>query len=140
MKTTTLILTVILTVILSVIALASACGGSSASVTSDANSPTSVSKRFVEAARKKDVSTFKSLLAKKSLDTMEKDAKEAGTSADAMIKEFLAQDLFSGQGELEFRNEAVNGDRATVEFKDTSGKWNKNDLVKENGAWKVSLD
>jgi hypothetical protein len=132
--------TVILTVVLAIIMLASACGGSSTSTTSDSNSPTSVSKRFVEAARKKDISTFKSLLSKKSLDTMEKDAKEAGTSADAMIKEFLAQDLFSGQGDLEFRNEEINGDRATVEFKDTSGKWNKNDLVRENGAWKVSLD
>ena len=136
MKTTT----VILTVILAIVALASACGQSSATAINDPNSPTSVSKKFVEAARKKDVSTFKSLLAKKSLDTMEKDAKEAGTSADAMIKEFLAQDLFAGQGELEFRNEEISGDRATVEFKDTSGKWNKNDLVKENGAWKVSLD
>lgn len=136
MKTTT----VILTVILAIIAFASACGGDSTSATNDPNSPTSVSKRFVEAARKKDVTTFKSLLSKKALDTMENDAKEAGTSADAMIKEFLAQDLFKGQGELEFRNEQISSDRATVEFKDTSGKWNKNDLVKENGAWKVTLD
>jgi hypothetical protein len=134
------ITTVILTLILAIIALASGCGGNSATATSDANSPTSVSKRFVEAARKKDVSTFKSLLSKKALNTMETDAKEAGTSADAMIKEFLAQDLFSGQGELEFRNEEISGDTATVEFKDTSGKWNKNTLVKENGAWRVSLD
>lgn len=136
MKTTT----VILTLILAIIVLASACGGSSTTATNDPNSPTSVSKRFVEAARKKDVSTFKNLLSKKALTTMETDAKEAGTNADAMIKEFLAQDLFKGQGEMEFRNEEISGDAATVEFKDTSGKWNKNTLVKENGAWKVSLD
>lgn len=136
MKTTT----VILTVIFAIVALASACGADSTSTSGDTNSPTSVSRRFVEAARKKDVSSFKSLLSKKSLDTMEKDAKEAGSSADAMIKEFLSQDLFKGQGELEFRDEQVSGDRATVEFKDTDGKWNKNDLVKENGSWKVSLD
>ena len=71
---------------------------------------------------------------------MEKDAKESSTSADAMINEFFKQDMFRGQGELEFRNEQINGERATVELKDTKGEWSKNDLVKENGAWKVSLN
>lgn len=120
-------------------AVSIACDGA-ASVSSDPNSPTNVSKRFVEAAKKKDVATFKSLLTKKSVAAMDKDAKEVNSTTDAMLAQLLAQDLFKTAGEPEFRNEKITGDKATVEFKDTAGKWNENELLKEDGAWKVSLE
>ena len=120
-------------------AVSIACDGA-ASVSSDPNSPTNVSKRFVEAAKKKDVATFKSLLTKKSVAAMDKDAKEVNSTTDAMLAQLLAQDLFKTAGEPEFRNEKITGDKSTVEFKDTAGKWNENELLKEDGAWKVSLE
>lgn len=116
-----------------------ACGSSSNS--NDPNSPSGVSKRFVEAAQKKDVQTFKSLLSRKSLAGIDKDAKEAGLPTDKMIATLLEQDLFpKGAGDIETRNEKISGDKATVEIKGSNGKWSENDLIKEDGSWKVSLE
>lgn len=114
--------------------LAAACG-------SDSNSPSAVTKRFVEAMRQKDVQTFKSLLSKKSITTIEKDAKEVGISTDEMLAKTLEQDLVpAGTSSLETRNEKISGDTATVEFKKGDGKWSQNELVREDGNWKVTLE
>src|SRR5215213_10672465 len=118
--------------------LAIACGSGT---NNDPNSPSRVSKRFVEAARQKDAKTFKSLLSKKSVASIEKDAKEAGLTADQMIARVLEQDLFpKGSSAFETRNEKITGDTATVEFKGGDGKWLQNDLVREDASWKVTLE
>lgn len=125
---------------LALVAFAAACGGSSAA-SNDPNSPSNVSKRFVAAAQSKDVKTFKSMLAKKSVASMEKDAKEANLPLDTMIASLLAQDLFpKGAGEIETRNEEINGDKATVEIKGANDKWSQNELVREDGNWKITLE
>lgn len=116
-----------------------ACGASANS--NDPNSPTAITKRFVAATQSKDVAAFKSVISKKSLATIEKDSKEAGMTSDQMIARVLGQNLYpKGTGELETRNEAISGDTATVEFKDGSGKWQQNELVREDGNWRVNLD
>lgn len=124
------------TLTLALIALmVAACGAAD----SGPDSPSGVSKRFIEAARSKDAKTFKSLLSKKSLESIEKDAKEASMSADEMITKVLGEDLFKVTGKIETRNEKITGDKATVEIKDDKGKWSENELVKEDGNWKVSI-
>ena len=128
--------TAVATLTFALIAFVAACGATSSS----ANSPSGVSKRFIEAARAKDTKSFKALLSKKSLESIEKDAKEANMSPDEMITKVLGQDLFKGGGEIEVRNEKINGDKATVEIKDEQGKWSENELVKEDGNSKVSRD
>lgn len=128
-----------LTLTLALVAFAAACGNSAAS--NDPNSPSGVSKRFVAAAQAKDAKTFKSLLSRKSIASMEKDAKEANLPLDQMLASLLNQDLFpKGAGEPELRNEKISGDTATVEIKGSNGKWSQNELVKEDGNWKVSLE
>lgn len=128
-----------LTLTLALVAFAAACGSSSAS--DDPNSPSGVSKRFVAAAQAKDVKTFKSLLSRKSIASMEKDAKDANTPLDQMIASLLNQDLFpKGAGEVETRNEKISGETATVEIKGSNDKWSQNELVKEDGNWKISLE
>ena len=115
-----------------------ACGGSSSN---DPNSPSGVTRRFVEAARQKDAKTFKSLLSKKSVASVEKDAKEVGISTDQMLAKTLEQNLFpAGSSALETRNERISGDTATVEFKGGDGKWLQNELIREDGSWKVTLE
>lgn len=115
-----------------------ACGGSSSN---DPNSPSGVTKRFVEAARQKDANTFKSLLSKKSVASVEKDAKEVGISTEQMLAKTLEQNLFpAGSSALETRNEQISGNTATVEFKAGDGKWLQNELVREDGSWKVALE
>lgn len=114
-----------------------ACGSGGA----DPNSPSAVTKRFVEAMRQKDVKTFKSLLSRKSMATIEKDAKEIGISTDEMLAKTLEQDLVpAGSSALETRSEKISGDTATVEFRKGDGKWSQNDLVREDGNWKVTLE
>ncbi len=127
--------TAVTTLTFALIAFVAACGAAGSS----ASSPSGVSKRFIEAARAKDTKSFKALLSKKSLESIEKDAKEASMSPDEMITKMLAQDLFKGAGEIEVRNEKITGDKATVEIKDNEGKWSENELVKEDGDWKVSI-
>jgi hypothetical protein len=115
-----------------------ACGSTSSN---DPNSPSGVTRRFVESARQKDAKTFKSLLSKKSVASVEKDAKEVGISTDQMLAKTLEQNLFpAGSSALETRNEQISGDTATVEFKGGDGKWLQNDLVREDGNWKVTLE
>ncbi len=127
-----------LIIMLAVISLLAAACGSAAN---DPNSPSAVTKRFVEAMRQKDVKTFKSLLSKKSIATIEKDAKEVGVSTDEMLAKTLEQDLIpTGPNALETRNEKISGDTATVEFKQGNGKWSQNELVREDGNWKVTLE
>lgn len=129
-----------LTLTLALVVTATACGGDSAT-NNDPNSPSGVSKRFVVAARAKDVKTFKSLLSRKSIASMEKDAAEAKMPLDQVIETLLNQDLFpKGAGELETRNEKISGEAATVEIKGSDGKWSQNELVKEDGSWKISLE
>ncbi len=126
-----------LVIALALVSVVAACGTTEISP----DSPSGVSVRFVEAARSKDVKTFKSLLSKKSLQTMDKDSKEAGMATDAMIATMLEQDLFpKGAGSVETRNEKITGERATVEIKGESDKWSENELVKEDGGWKVTLE
>jgi len=38
------------------------------------------------------------------------------------------------------RNEKINGDKATLEYLDEKGKWETMDFVKEDGAWKLTID
>lgn len=117
--------------------LAAACG----SAASGPNSPGAVTKRFVEAARQKDVKAFKSLLARKSIATLEKDAREVGIPLDEMLAKTLEQDLVpAGPNALETRNEKISGDTATVEFKQGNGRWSQNELVREDGNCKVTLE
>lgn len=125
---------------LAMVIAATACDSGSSSASNDPNSPSGVSKRLVEAAQKKDVQTFKSLLSKGTIAGLNKDAKEAGLPVDNMLSQLLAQDLFpKGAGAIETRNESINGDKATVEIKGVNDKWSQNELVKEDGSWKVTL-
>jgi hypothetical protein len=40
---------------------------------------------------------------------------------------------------LETRDEKINGEQATVEYKNVQGTWKTANFIKENGAWKIKL-
>jgi Domain of unknown function (DUF4878) len=129
----------ILIMFVATVALSAAC---SIETSSAANSPTSVTKRFVKAAQTRNVAEYKATLSKKTLETMDKDAKELGSTTDQMLALVLKEDTFgkASGGEIETRSEKISGDKATVQFKDGNGKWLENDLVKEDGGWKVAIE
>jgi Domain of unknown function (DUF4878) len=109
------------------------------------SSPTNAANAFLDAMKKGDETAFKSMLSKNDLAIMEageKMAKELGVG-DATTKKLKDEFIQKAKNATyAIKNEKVDGDKATVdvEVKDEEGTHNQQfNLVKENGAWKVSL-
>jgi hypothetical protein len=109
------------------------------------SSPTNATSAFLDAMKKGDEAAFKSMLAKNDLAIMEageKLAKEIGIG-EATTKNFKDEFILKAKNASYIvKNEKVDGDKATVdvEVKDEEGTHNQQfNLVKENGAWKLSL-
>ncbi len=78
---------------------------------------------------------MKLLLSEGSLKMVEQEAKAQGATRDEVVKR---ETLFhEAQSTVEFRNEKIDGDKATIEMKDSMGMWNTVFFVKENGVWKI---
>ncbi len=102
-------------------------------------SPTEAFKTYIMATVNKDVDTLRKSLSKGSLELVEKSAKEQGKTVD----EILTGGAVDNESKKvpEVKNEKINGDSATVDFKDASmPDFLTMPLVKENGTWKVALD
>jgi hypothetical protein len=111
---------------------AGSCGGKKAST------PTELFKNFYTAAKSKDVDGLKSMISKASLAYAESEAKKKGQSVD----EFLAeQGRYFPPNMPEIRDEKIEGDKATLEFKrEGAANWSTARFVKEDGEWKVSFN
>ncbi len=108
------------------------CGGKKAST------PTELFKNFYTAARSKDVAGLKGMMSKEALADTEREAKKRGQSLD---------DFLAGQGQYfppnmpEIRNEKVEGDKASLEFRrEGAANWSTAWFVKEDGEWKVNFN
>ncbi len=78
---------------------------------------------------------MKLLLSDASIKMAEQEAKAQNVTLDEIIKR---ETLFSEtQRSVEFRNEKVDGDRATIEMKDSFDTWITVPFVREEGVWKV---
>jgi len=119
--------------IAALLALAPAsCGGKKAST------PTELFKSFYTAAKNKDVDGLKSMMSRAALADWEREAKRRGQSLDDFL---VIQGQFFPPNMPEIRNEKVEGDRATLEFKrEGAANWSTVRFVKEDGEWKVSFD
>ena len=107
-----------------------ACAGNSKPAT-----PLETLKTYTLAIKKKDTTTMKQLLSEGSLKMVEQEAKAQGVTPDEAVKR---DTLFhEGQSTVEFRNEKIDGDKATIEMKDSIGVWNTVYFVKEDDIWKI---
>jgi hypothetical protein len=89
-----------------------------------------MSKKDIEGARKMATADSKSMF-----DLMEMGMKMADSAADDQVKEKF------DKSKMEFGEPKIEGDRATVNVKETkSGESMNFVLKKESGAWKVALD
>lgn len=112
---------------------------------SDTSSPTNAINAFLGAMKKGDQTAFKSMLTKKDVEVMEvaeKIAKSMGIS-DETTKQLKNEYILKAKSATyTIKSEKIEGDKATVdvEIKDAD-KTNTQqfNLVKENGAWKISL-
>lgn len=69
----------------------------------------------------------------------------AQSEADAQkipLDEVIQKETLFGENQttLEFRNEKIEGDEATIEVKNSYGIWDAVPFVREGGAWKIAKE
>ena len=99
------------------------------------STPLETLKTYTQAIKKKDTTTMKLLLSDASIKMAEQEAKAQNVPLDEIVKrETLFNDT---QKSVEFRNEKIDGERATIEMKDSLSSWNTVPFVREEGIWKI---
>lgn len=107
-----------------------ACGG-----TQEPSTPVETLKAYTKAIKKKDPTTMKLLLSQDSMKMHREEAQAQNVSLDEIV---LRETLFSpDQNTLKFRNEKIEGDRATVEVENSYGAFETVQFVKEGDVWKI---
>lgn len=100
--------------------------------------PLDTLKAYTQAVKRQDTATMKSLLSKGSLKMAADEAKSQNAATDDVIKR---ETLFSPeQRALEYRNEKIDGEAATIEVKNTFGTFERIPFIKENGTWKIAKE
>lgn len=97
--------------------------------------PLETLKAYTTAIKKKDLTKMKLLLSNGSIKMAEQEAKAQNITVDDVVKR---ETLFSeNQSTVEFRNEKIEGDKASIEMKDSFNTWNTVPFVREEGIWKI---
>jgi Na+-translocating ferredoxin:NAD+ oxidoreductase RnfG subunit len=99
------------------------------------STPLETLKAYTQAIKKKDTTTMKLLLSDASIKMSEQEAKSQNVALDEIVKR---ETLFSeNQKTVEFRNEKIDGEKATIEMKNSFDSWNTVPFVREDGVWKI---
>ena len=110
--------------------LIAACSGESRPDT-----PIETFKSYITAVKEKDTTRMKLLLSSESIKMHEQEAKAQNVTLDDIVKR---ETLFTeGQKVVEFRNEKVDGEKATLEVKNSYGTWETIPFVRENSEWRI---
>ncbi|HEX8286669.1 MAG TPA: DUF2950 family protein [Pyrinomonadaceae bacterium] len=106
------------------------CGGEPKPTT-----PLETFKAYTKAIKQKDTATMMKLLSDASIKMHQSEAKAQNLNIDDVVKR---QTLFNeNQTSVELRNEKIEGDRATLEVKNSYGAWETVPFVREEGIWKI---
>lgn len=109
---------------------AAACGGDS-----EPASPLKTLQTYLKALKAKDTTTMKLLLTAESLKMLEQEARSQGSTVDDVVKR---ETLFSeSQKTVEFRNQKIEGNKATIEVKNSFGQWDTVPFLFEDEQWKI---
>lgn len=101
-------------------------------------SPRETLRLYTLAIKKKDTAGMKALLSKGSIKMAEDQAKAQNSPVDEIIQN---ETLFSpDQRALEYRNEKIEGDTATIEVKNSYGSFDRIPFIKEDGVWKIAKE
>lgn len=97
--------------------------------------PLDTYKSYTQAIKKKDITTMKLLLSENSRKMHEAEARAKGITLDEVMR---TERLFTeNQKEALYRNEKIEGEKATLEVKNSEGKWETVPFVLEEGLWKI---
>lgn len=117
-------------IVLLAVGVSLACAGTNAPAT-----PLETLKAYTIAVKKKDTAAMKSLLSDASLKMAQEEAKAQNVPVDEIVKR---ETLFGeDQTRVEFRNEKVEGDKATIEVGNSFGSFETVPFVREEGVWKI---
>ncbi|MGC2236860.1 MAG: hypothetical protein WA584_11915 [Pyrinomonadaceae bacterium] len=90
---------------------------------------------YINAFKKKDITSMKILLSEASIKMAEQQARDQGLAVDDIVKN---ETLFTAdQKTAGFRNQKIEGERATIEVKNAYGTWDTVPFVLEDGIWKI---
>ena len=119
-----------LVLILSIVIATASCAGES-----KPNTPVETFKTYINAVKQKDTTRMKRLLSSESIKMHEQEAKSQSVTLDDIVKR---ETLFTeGQKVVEFRNEKIDGETATLEVKNSFGTWETVPFVREEDEWKI---
>lgn len=120
----------LLTTFFSLLALAAACASEL-----QADTPIETFKTYITAIKQKDTTKMKLLLSSESIKMHEQEAKAQNVPLDDIVKR---ETLFTeGQKIIEFRNEKIEGERATLEVKNSFGVWETVPFIREENKWRI---
>ena len=116
-------------IIFSLAAAVLACGSSGGTT------PLETFKIYTKAIKKKDTEAMKVLLSEATLEMHEQEAQAQGVTVDDIVKR---ETLFGeNQTTVEYRDEKIDGDTATLQVKTQYGSWETVPFVREGGVWKI---
>ena len=99
------------------------------------STPLNTLEAYTKAIKKKDTTTMKLLLSDASIKMAVQEAKAQNVTLDEIVKR---ETLFGeNQRTVKFRNEKIDGDKATIEMLDSFDSWNTVPFVREDGVWKI---
>lgn len=78
---------------------------------------------------------MKVLLSNATIKMHEQEAKAQNTTIDEIIKRETL--LAEGQTAIDYKDEKIDGDKATLQFKNSVGAWETMPFVREDGNWKI---
>lgn len=97
--------------------------------------PLETFKTYTKAIKAKDTATMKLLLSDATMKMHEQEAKAQGVPVDDIVKR---ETLFlENQKSVEYRDEKIEGDKATLLVRDSFGSWVTLPFVREEGVWKI---
>jgi len=116
--------------ILAAAILSAACGAAA-----EPKSPVETMKTYTKAVKAKDTTTMKLLLSADTIKMLDQEAKSQNVVLDEIVKR---ETLFpESQKVFEFRNEKIEGEKATIEVKNSFGQWETWPFVFEDSQWKI---
>ena len=99
------------------------------------DTPVESFKAYINAVKQKDTTKMKLLLSAESIRMHEQEAKAQNMTLDDVVRR---ETLFTeGQKTVEFRNQTIEGDKATLEVKNSFGSWETVPFVREDDEWKI---
>lgn len=107
-----------------------ACGGERSSAT-----PVDTFKTYIKAIKQKDTKAMKVLLSNATMKMHEQQAKAQGVTVDEIIKRESL--IGESQKAVDYKDEKIDGDKATLQFKNSFGTWETMPFIREDGVWKI---